>query len=65
MPITLKGDKLDLEIRLKPIELPADLKTYPVLGMQLADVTPELRSTYDLYFDVERSSATRARIPIA
>jgi hypothetical protein len=51
MPITLKGDKLDLEIRLKPIELPADLKTYPVLGMQLADVTPELRSTYDLYFD--------------
>jgi protocatechuate 3,4-dioxygenase beta subunit len=51
VPITLKGDKLDLEIRLKPIELPADLKTYPVLGMQLADVTPELRSTYDLYFD--------------
>jgi len=51
VPITLKGDKLDLEIRLKPIELPADLKTYPVLGMQLADVTPALRSTYDLYFD--------------
>ena len=52
VPIALKGNKLDLEIRLKPIELPADLKTYPVLGMQLADVTPELRSTYDLYFDV-------------
>jgi len=51
VPITLKGDKLDLEIRLKPIELPADLKTYLVLGMQLADVTPALRSTYDLYFD--------------
>ena len=49
VPITLKGDKLDLEVRLKPIELPADLKTYPVLGMQLADVTPELRSTYDLF----------------
>jgi Carboxypeptidase regulatory-like domain len=49
VPIALKSDKLDLEIRLKPIELPADLKTYPVLGMQLADVTPELRSTYDLY----------------
>jgi hypothetical protein len=29
--------------------LPADLKTYPVLGMQLADVTPELRSTYDVF----------------
>ncbi len=65
VPITLKGDKLDLEIRLKPIELPADLKTYPVLGMQLADVTPELRSTYDLYIDAERSSSIRARIPIA
>ena len=51
VPITLKGDKLDLEVRLKPIELPADLRTYPVLGMQLADVTPELRSTYDLYFE--------------
>jgi hypothetical protein len=52
VPITLKGDKRDLEIRLKPIELPADLKTHSVLGMQLADVTPELRSTYDLYFEV-------------
>ena len=31
--------------------LPADLKKYAVLGMQLADVTPELRSAYDLYFD--------------
>ena len=51
VPITLKGDKRDLEIQLKPIELPADLKTHSVLGMQLADVTPELRSTYDLYFD--------------
>ena len=49
LPIALKSDKLDLEVRLKPIELPANLKTYPVLGMQLADVTPELRSTYDLF----------------
>jgi Carboxypeptidase regulatory-like domain len=49
LPIALKSDKLDLEVRLKPIELPADLKAYPVLGMQLADVTPELRSTYDLF----------------
>ena len=28
--------------------LPADLKTYAVLGMQLADVTPELKSAYEL-----------------
>ena len=43
--------KNDLEVRLKPIPLPADLKKYAVLGMQLADVTPELKSAYDLYFD--------------
>jgi hypothetical protein len=49
LPIAVKSDKLDLELRLKPIVLPADLKTYPVLGMRLADVTPELRSTYDLF----------------
>jgi uncharacterized GH25 family protein len=49
LPIAVKSDKLDLEVRLKPIELPANLKTYTVLGMQLADVTPELRSTYDLF----------------
>ena len=49
LPITVKSDKLDLELRLKPIELPANLKTYSVLGMQLADVTSELRSTYDLF----------------
>ena len=45
------GDQNDLEVRLKPISLPADLKKYAVLGMQLADVTPELKSAYDLYFD--------------
>jgi uncharacterized GH25 family protein len=49
LPIAVKSDKLNLEVRLKPIELPANLKTYPVLGMQLADVTPELRSIYDLF----------------
>ena len=31
--------------------MPADLKTYAVLGMQLADVTPELKSAYDLYHE--------------
>jgi hypothetical protein len=48
LPIGLNGDKLNLEVRLRPMELPADLKTYSVLGMQLADVTPELKSAYDL-----------------
>jgi hypothetical protein len=31
--------------------LPANLKKHAVLGMKLADVTPELKSAYDLYFD--------------
>jgi beta-lactamase regulating signal transducer with metallopeptidase domain len=51
MPMTLNGDKVDLEVRLKPIELPAGLKSYSLLGMRLADVTPELKSAYDLQHD--------------
>ena len=51
MPIADNGDQNDLEVRLKPISLPADLKKHAVLGMQLADVTPGLKSAYDLYFD--------------
>jgi hypothetical protein len=47
--MALKSDQNELEVRLKPIELPTDLKKYAVLGMQLADVTSELRSTYDLF----------------
>ena len=31
--------------------MPANLKKHAVLGMQLADVTPELKSAYDLYLD--------------
>ena len=54
LPMALNGDKIDLEVRLKPMSLPADLKTYTVLGMQLADVTPELKSAYDLFHDAER-----------
>ncbi|MGP0064913.1 MAG: carboxypeptidase-like regulatory domain-containing protein [Isosphaeraceae bacterium] len=49
LPIAVKSDTLDLKVRLKPIELPANLKKHVVLGMQLADVTPELRSTYDIF----------------
>ena len=51
MRIADNGDQNDLQVRLKPIPLPADLKKHAVLGMQLADVTPELKSAYDLYFD--------------
>ncbi len=49
LPMALKSDQIGLEVRLKPISLPADLKTYTVLGMQLADMTPRLKDTYDLY----------------
>ena len=51
MSIAYNGDQHDLRVRLKPISLPADLKKHDLLGMQLADVTPELKSAYDLYFD--------------
>jgi beta-lactamase regulating signal transducer with metallopeptidase domain len=51
MRIADNGDLNDLQVRLKPIPFPADLKKHAVLGMQLADVTPELKSAYDLYFD--------------
>jgi hypothetical protein len=51
MPIADDGNQIDLQVRLKPIPFPADLKKYAVLGMQLADVTPGLKSAYDLYFD--------------
>ena len=47
--MALNSDKLDLEVRLRSMELPADLKTYSVLGMQLADATPELQTAYDLF----------------
>ena len=50
-PLVLNGDKAGLEVRLQAIALPADLKKHAVLGMLLADVTPELKSTYDLYWD--------------
>jgi beta-lactamase regulating signal transducer with metallopeptidase domain len=51
LPMALNSDKLDLELRLRPVPLPAGLKAHEVLGMQLADVTPELKSAYDLYND--------------
>ena len=51
VPLALSGDKIDLEVRLKPIVVPGGVKSYSVLGMQLADVTPELKSAYDLRYD--------------
>ncbi len=49
LPMALNGDKVDLELRLKPIRLPAGLPGYEMLGMRLTDVTPELKSIYDLF----------------
>jgi hypothetical protein len=51
MPMALNGDRADLEVRLRPIPLPADLEKHAVLGMQLTDATPELKSAYDLFND--------------
>ncbi len=51
LTMAVNADKDDLEVRLRPMSLLADLKKYAVLGMQLADVTPELKSAYDLYFE--------------
>ena len=49
--MALDGDKNDVDVRLQPIRMPAGVKAYSVLGMQLADVTPELKSAYDLRYD--------------
>ncbi len=51
LPMALSSDKLDLEVRLKPMAMPANLKAYTVLGLQLTDMTPELKSAYDLFND--------------
>ncbi|HEV3299271.1 MAG TPA: PDZ domain-containing protein [Planctomycetaceae bacterium] len=51
VPLVLFSDRDDLKIRLHAMSLPIDLKKYAVLGMQLTDVTPELKSAYDLWDD--------------
>ncbi len=51
LPLALNGDKDDLKLRLQPIALPANLVRHTALGMQLADVTPELKTAYDLPWD--------------
>jgi PDZ domain/Carboxypeptidase regulatory-like domain len=50
-PIDIRGDQAGVTLRLQPIPLPRDVKTYSVLGMQLVDLTPELKSAYDVYAD--------------
>ncbi len=49
MPITLDRDHNNLELRLQPIALASQPQSIEVLGMTLADVTPELQSVYDLF----------------
>jgi beta-lactamase regulating signal transducer with metallopeptidase domain len=51
VPMALNSDKNDLEVRLRTIPFPTDVRKYAVLGMQLADVTPELKSAYDLFLE--------------
>jgi hypothetical protein len=48
MSITMDHDIADLSVRLKAISMPANVKKVAVLGMQLTDLTPQLRSAYDL-----------------
>lgn len=49
--LSLDKDQTNFTLRLQTISLPADAKTYKVLGMTLTDVTPQLKSAYDLYDD--------------
>ncbi len=51
VPMALDGDRVELVVRLKPIVVPGGVKTYSVLDMKLADVTPALKSAYDLWND--------------
>lgn len=48
LPMNVHGDQNDLVVRLHSMTLPAHIRTYTVLGMQLTDMTAELRSAYDL-----------------
>jgi hypothetical protein len=49
MPIAVDSDINDLDVRLQEIPLPPNLKSVAVLGMKLTDLTPELRTAYDLW----------------
>ncbi len=47
LPMTLDRDQNDLKVQLKPIALAVEPKKIMVLGMQFANLTPELRAAYD------------------
>jgi hypothetical protein len=47
LSINVQSDQDRLQLRLRPITLPSDIKTYSVLGMQLVNLTPELKVAYD------------------
>lgn len=49
LPIAVKGDREGLQLRLKPMGVPADPGAVEVLGLKLADVTPALKDAYDLF----------------
>ncbi|HUY92419.1 MAG TPA: carboxypeptidase regulatory-like domain-containing protein [Pirellulales bacterium] len=51
MSLAVDGDKNDLDVRLQEISLPPNLKSVAVVGMKLTDLTPELRTAYDLWDD--------------
>lgn len=47
LPIVVHSDTHDLDVRLRAISLPPNLESFTVLGMRLADLTPELKGAYD------------------
>jgi hypothetical protein len=47
-PIAVDRDRDDLDLRLQPMVIPANLATTNVLGMKLTDATAELRAAYDI-----------------
>lgn len=49
MRIAVDSDINDLDVRLQEIPLPPNLKSVAVLGMNMTDLTPELRTAYDLW----------------
>src|SRR5204863_6962892 len=48
LPLDVDSDKTDLDVRLQEMVLPPNLKSFTVLGMKLTDLTPELKTAYDL-----------------
>ncbi len=51
LPMDLDGDKSGVDLRLEAINLDKPPKTVDVLGMKLADNSPELKSVYELHHD--------------